>query len=135
MGTDFYLRRKLSLDPTDVLLPDLPGPDVLLHLAGLLGVPPEEEQARGQTVQPVDRPQVLEAVLLGEDEHHCVVTVTATRVNLENKKWENYLRSIGYPGVPSRTCWVPQLDVIVLKPFLSLFCPKNMRGVNAITTR
>ena len=42
---------KLSLDPADVLLEDLPVPDLLLHVAGLAGVAPEHEQAGRQPVQ------------------------------------------------------------------------------------
>lgn len=36
-----YSLGELSLDPADVLLVDLSVPDLVLHLAGLLGTPPE----------------------------------------------------------------------------------------------
>ncbi len=78
--------RELPLDPADVLLLHLPGPDLLLHLPGLARVPPEEEQPRRQPVQTVDRPEVLEAVLLGQDEHHRVVAVATAGVDLGKKK-------------------------------------------------
>ena len=80
------LRWELSVHPADVLLLDLPGPDLLLHLARLLGVPAEEEEARGEPVQSVDGPQVLEPVLLGQDEHHRVVAVAAARVDLHGQE-------------------------------------------------
>ena len=43
-----YSLWKLSLDPADVLLEDLPVPDLLLHVARLARVPPEHQQARRQ---------------------------------------------------------------------------------------
>ena len=73
----------MSLDPADVLLLHLPRPDLLLHLARLLGVAPEEEEPRRQPVQAVDGAQVLEALLLGQDEHHRVVAVSAAGVHLK----------------------------------------------------
>ena len=39
INTKYNLRWELSLDAADVLLHDLPVPDLLLHLTGLLGVP------------------------------------------------------------------------------------------------
>ena len=85
-STVYYVldsRGELPLDPADVLLLDLASPDLLLHLSRLLGIAPEEEEARGEPVQPVDRPQVLQALLLRKDEHHRVVTVTPAGVNLK----------------------------------------------------
>ena len=73
----------MSFDPADVFFLDLPCPDLLLHLSGLLRVPAEQEKAGSESIQSVDGPQVLEAVLLGKDEDDGVVTVAAARVNLK----------------------------------------------------
>lgn len=48
----------------------------------LLGVPSKEEQPRGEPVEAVDGPEVLEALLLGQDEHHSVVPVSPAGVHL-----------------------------------------------------
>jgi hypothetical protein len=77
------LLRKFSLDSTNVFLLNLSGPDLLLHFPGFLRVPAEQQKAGSQPVQPVDGPEVLEAVLLRQDEDHRVVAVAAARVNLK----------------------------------------------------
>ncbi len=51
--------------------------------------PSEEQESRGEPVQPVDGAQVLEAVLLGQDEHHRVVAVAAARVDLDGWRRSN----------------------------------------------
>ena len=48
----WHLHGELSLDPGHVLLPDLAGPDLRLHLPRLRRVPPKHQQPRGQPVQP-----------------------------------------------------------------------------------
>ena len=73
----------MSFDPADVLLLDLPRPDLLLHLPSLLRVPAEQEKTGSESVQTVNGPKVLESVLLGQDEDDGVVTVAAARVNLK----------------------------------------------------
>jgi len=74
--------RELSLHPADILLQHLPVPDLLLHLPGLPGVPPEHQQPGGQAVQPVDGAQVLQVVFLRQYEDHCVMAVSSTWVHL-----------------------------------------------------
>jgi len=82
------LLRKFSLDAANVFLLNLSRPDLLLHFPGFLRVPAKQEKAGGQPVQPVDGPEVLEAVLLRQDEDHRVVAVAAARMNLKkNVKW------------------------------------------------
>ena len=76
------LLRKLSIHSTYVFLQNESVADLLLHLPRLPGVPPEHEETRGEPVQPVDSPEVLQIVFLGQNEDHSVVTVSATRVNL-----------------------------------------------------
>ena len=73
---------KLSIHSTDVFLQHKSVPDLLLHLPRLPGVPTEHEQARGEPVQPVDGPEVLQIVFLGKNEDHRVVPVSATRMYL-----------------------------------------------------
>ena len=51
-------------------------------IAYLLGVSSEEKQTRGEPVEAVDGPEVLEALLLGQDEHHSVVPVSPAGVHL-----------------------------------------------------
>ena len=80
------LLREFSVDSADVFLLDLPGTDLLLHFAGLFGVPAEEQQSGSESVQPVDRPQILQAALFGQDEDDRVVAVTAARMNLRRTK-------------------------------------------------
>ena len=46
-------------------------------------LPAKHEEAGGEPVKPVDGPQVLQVVFLGEDEHYCVVSVSAARMDLE----------------------------------------------------
>ena len=76
------LLRKLSIHSTDVFLQYESVPDLLLHLPRLPGVPPEHEETRGQPVQPVDGPEVLQIELLGENEDHSVVPISPTRMYL-----------------------------------------------------
>ena len=73
----------MSFDPADVLLLNLPRPDLLLHLPRLLRVPAEEKKTGGEAIESVNGSQVLEAVLLGQDENDGVVPVSAARVDLE----------------------------------------------------
>ena len=77
-----YLLWKFSLDPADVLLEDLPVPDLLLHVPRLLGVPPEHEEPRRKSVQAMNGAQVLQVVLLGQDEDHGIVTISPARMYL-----------------------------------------------------
>ena len=51
-------------------------------IAYLLGVSSEEKQTRGEPVEAVDGPEVLEALLLGQDEHNSVVPVSPAGVHL-----------------------------------------------------
>jgi len=74
--------RELTLHPADVFLQHLPIPDLLLHLASLPWVPPEHQQPRCESVQTVDRSQVLQTELLGEDEDDRVVPVSPARMDL-----------------------------------------------------
>ena len=76
------LLRKLSIHSTNVFLQNESVADLLLHLPRLPGVPPEHEEPRGEPVQPVDGPEVLQIVFLGQDEDHSVVPVSATRMYL-----------------------------------------------------
>lgn len=76
---------ELSLDAADVLLLHLPVPDLVLHLAGLLGAATEQQESRRQPVQPVDRPQVLQVVFFGENKDHRVVAIPAARMNLRDR--------------------------------------------------
>ena len=76
--------RELSLHPAHVLLQHLSVPDLLLHLPRLPRVPPEHEEARGEPVQPVDGPEVLEIVFLGENEDHGVMAVSPTGMYLSS---------------------------------------------------
>ena len=78
-----FLLREVAFDPADVLLLDLPRPDLLLHLPSLLRVPAEQEKTGSESIQTVNGPQVLESVLLGQDEDDGVVTVAAAWVNLK----------------------------------------------------
>ena len=73
----------MSLDPTDILLPDLPGSNLLLHFSRFTRISSEEQQAGGETIKAVNCSQVLQTQLLGEDENYRVVAVTAAGVNLE----------------------------------------------------
>lgn len=57
----------------------------MLHLPRLLRRPTEKENTTGQSVQPVDRPEVLQIVLLRQDEDDGVVPVSSTRVHLESQ--------------------------------------------------
>ncbi len=84
------LLRKFPLDAANVFLLNLSGPDLLLHFPGFLRVPAEQQEAGSEPVQPVDGPEVLEAVLLRQDEDHRVVAVAAARMNLK----KNVKRSI-----------------------------------------
>ena len=86
----FMLPWKLSYDPAHVFLLHCPGPDLLLHLPGLLRVAAEQQQSGRQSVQTVDGPEILQTVFLGQDEHYCVVAVAAARVNLENELWNSF---------------------------------------------
>ena len=61
-----------------------PVPDLLLHLPGLSWIPAEHEESRREPVEPVDRPQVLQVVLLGQDEDNGVVPVAAAGVHLQD---------------------------------------------------
>ena len=76
----------------------LPIPYLLLHLSSFPRVPPKHQQSRGEPVQPVDCPQVLQAKLLhrircqtrkttglshlGEDEDDGVMPVPPARMDL-----------------------------------------------------
>lgn len=57
----------------------------MLHLPRLLRRSTEKENAAGQSVEPVYRPQVLQVVLLGENEHDRVVAVPPARVHLQSQ--------------------------------------------------
>lgn len=66
----------------------------MLHLASFLRRSAEQQEAAGQSVEPMDRPQVLQVVLFGQDEYDRVVSIPAARVYLET-------RGGGY----CRGCW------------------------------
>ena len=83
------LHWEFSVNPADILLLDLSCSDLLLHFPRLLWIPSEKKETRGESVQPVDRAQVLEAVLLGQDEHHGVVAVATARMNLKKNQDRN----------------------------------------------
>lgn len=76
------LPRKLAFHAAHVLLGDEPRADLLFHGARLLLGPAEQQQSGREPIEPVDRPQVAQIVLLGQDERHRVVPVPAARVNL-----------------------------------------------------
>ena len=83
-----------------IITPNLPRPDLGLHLPGLSGVPPEHQQPRGQAVQsetgdpcragaglihssvPVNCSEVLETLLLCENEDHRVVPALSNQMRL-----------------------------------------------------
>ena len=46
---------------------------------------------------PVNGPQVLESLLLGEDEHHCVVPVAAARVDGDGGGLVDHHEVLGHP--------------------------------------
>ena len=48
-------------------------------------LPAKHEEAGSEPVQPVDGPQVLQVVFLGQDEDHCVVAIAAAWVDLEER--------------------------------------------------
>ena len=101
---ELYSLRELALNPADVFLENLTVPNLLLHLTRLTRIsatgsriitllhtpetelPAEHEEARGEPIQPVNCPQVLQVVFLGQDENHSVVPVPAARVNLEMER-------------------------------------------------
>lgn len=88
------LPRKLALDSAHVLLGDEPRPDLLFHGARLLLGPPEQEQPGREPVEPVDRSQVAQIVLLGQDEGHSVVSVSAARMNLHNRRFVQFSKAM-----------------------------------------
>jgi hypothetical protein len=65
-----------------VYVTDLPISYLVLHLPRLLRSPAEQQYAAGQSVQPVNRPEILQVVLLGQNEDHGVVPVTAAWMHL-----------------------------------------------------
>jgi len=77
-----YLLGKSALDPAHVLFVHLSVADLRLHDAGVPGCPAEHEKAAGQPVQTVYGPEISQIVLLGQHEHHRVVSITAARMNL-----------------------------------------------------
>lgn len=112
-GIVFYSLGELALDPADILLEDLAVPDLLLHLTRLARIPktgwriklrshytPEmelpakHEEAGGEPVKPVDGPQVLQVVFLGQDEDHSVVAIAAAWVHLENRDTWSLMSSV-----------------------------------------
>ena len=76
---------KLSLNSADVLLEDLSVSDLLLHLPSLPRIATKHQETRCESVKTVDGSQVLEIIFLGQDEDHSVVTVSATRMDLQEK--------------------------------------------------
>lgn len=73
---------EFSLDTANVLLLHLSISDLMLHLSRFLRTTSEQQQARRQPIQSMYRPQVLQIVFFGENKDHCVVTITAARMNL-----------------------------------------------------
>ena len=65
----------MSLDPTDILLPDLPGSNLLLHFSRFTRISSEEQQAGGETIKAVNCSQVLQTQLLGEDENLSLIHI------------------------------------------------------------
>lgn len=80
-----HLLGKFALHAADVLLLHLSIPDLVLHLSRLLRTAAEEQQARGQSIQPMNRPQVLQVVLLGQDKHDRVVPITSAWMHLNDR--------------------------------------------------
>ena len=76
-------RGKFSLYSTDIRLPNLSCPDVLLHFSCFLWVSTEEEEAWGETVKAMYGPQIFQAIFFGKYENHCIVAVSTTRMDLE----------------------------------------------------
>lgn len=58
---------------------------LVLHLSRLLWRSTEQENAAGQSVQPVNGPEILQVVLLRQDEDHGVVPVTTARMHLRTE--------------------------------------------------
>jgi hypothetical protein len=79
---------KFALNTTNVLLLHLSIPYLMLHLSRLLGTPAEQQQARSQPIQPMNRPQVLQIVFFGKNKDHSIVTISTARVNLLRRKRE-----------------------------------------------
>lgn len=55
----------------------------MLHLPRFLRRSTEKENTTGQSVQPVDCPQVLQIVFLRQNEDYRVVSVSSARVHLQ----------------------------------------------------
>lgn len=80
---EILLLWEFSFYTADVFLEHLSVPYLLLHVPGLLGVATEHEQSGSEPVEAMDGSQVLEVVLLGQNEHHGVVTVAPARMDLK----------------------------------------------------
>ena len=76
---------KFSFDAADIFFEDLSVPNLLFHVTRFLGVSPKHEESRCQPVKTVNCPEVLQIVLLGQNEDHSVVTVSATWMNLARR--------------------------------------------------
>lgn len=83
-----HLLGEFSLHTADVLLLHLSISDLVLHLSRLLRAPAEEQQPGRQSIQPMNRPQVLQVVLLSQDKDHRVVPITSTWVHLVAREGE-----------------------------------------------
>ena len=57
-------------------------------------LPAKHEEAGGEPVKPVDGPQVLQVVFLGQDEDHSVVTIAAAWMHLENRDTWSLMSSV-----------------------------------------
>ena len=76
------LLRKLSLHPTDILLENLTISDLLFHLTGFSWISAKHQQSRGEPVQSMNGPQVLQIVFFSQNKDNSVVTISATRMDL-----------------------------------------------------
>ena len=90
MITDNFMLRKLPHHSADILLLDLPVLDQLLHDPGLGRALAEYQDPRGESVQSMNCVQMLVSEFLGEDEDDSVVSVSATRMNRNTRRFVNH---------------------------------------------